>query len=119
MLIQNSQYDFWDNFPEFYSTPEKINKALELNSKKIERMVATLFKENNLHQEYSLYANGGFGKQEMFPSSDIDISIHTEIVQQKQCIPKDISGLAMYVVTFIFLNPQEFLVRKSTECFNQ
>ena len=75
MLIQNSQYDFWNNFPEFYSTPEKINKSLELNSKKIERMVATLFKENNLHLEYSLYANGGFGKQEMFPSSDIDISI--------------------------------------------
>ena len=37
MLIQNSQYDFWNNFPEFYSTPEKINKALELNSKKIEK----------------------------------------------------------------------------------
>ena len=34
-----------------------------------------MFKDYGLEKEYSIFAIGGFGKKEMFPSSDIDISI--------------------------------------------
>jgi [protein-PII] uridylyltransferase len=34
-----------------------------------------MFKNYGLEEEYSIFAIGGFGKKEMFPSSDIDISI--------------------------------------------
>ena len=39
--------------------------------KKIEKLFLSL----NLDKNFCIYANGGFGRKEMFPSSDIDISI--------------------------------------------
>ena len=42
-LFQNSQYDFWDDFPEFYSNPEKI---IEKANKNLKIFIFLIFKKS-------------------------------------------------------------------------
>jgi len=73
--IDNSYQHFIKDFQNIYKNPEKVNNFLEENSDNIENKIRKLFLNLNLHKNFSIYANGGFGRKEMFPSSDIDISI--------------------------------------------
>jgi [protein-PII] uridylyltransferase len=73
--IKNINKDFVLHFPEIYTSPSKVNKYLKNHSKEIENIILKHFNDFDLTDDYSIYANGGFGRQEMFPSSDIDISI--------------------------------------------
>jgi [protein-PII] uridylyltransferase len=67
--------NFWSDFSKIYKNPSLVNQYLIENSDSIEKIVINNFKELKLDKEYSIYANGGFGKKEMFLSSDVDISI--------------------------------------------
>ena len=67
--------DFVKNFPEIYSKPTKVNKYLKKYSDHVERNIKNKFIELNLDQDFAIYANGGFGRKEMFPISDVDLSI--------------------------------------------
>ena len=67
--------NFWSDFSKIYKNPLLVNQYLIENSDSIEKIVINNFKELKLDKEYSIYANGGFGKKEMFLSSDVDISI--------------------------------------------
>ena len=73
--IDSSYQHFIKDFQNIYKNPEKVNNFLEENSDNIEKKIEKLFLQLNLHKNFSIYANGGFGRKEMFPSSDIDISI--------------------------------------------
>ena len=66
---------FWSDFSKIYKKPSLIDDHLINNSNLIEATLIENFTELGLNQNYSIYANGGFGRKEMFPSSDIDISI--------------------------------------------
>ena len=66
---------FIKNFSRIYSKPSKINKYLKKCSNQIEHNISKNFKLFGLKDDFVIYANGGFGRQEMFPSSDVDISI--------------------------------------------
>ena len=70
-----SSDEFIDHFPQVYKTPKKVNKYLLNKSNHIEEFILNAFKEFGLHKDYAIYANGGFGRQEIYPSSDIDLSI--------------------------------------------
>ena len=67
--------DFVKNFPEIYSKPNKVNKYLKRYSDHAEKDIKNKFIELNLDQDFAIYANGGFGRKEMFPTSDVDLSI--------------------------------------------
>ena len=67
--------DFLNEFPQIYLKPSKINKYLKKHSNKIEIDIKNKFKKLELDKNFAIYANGGFGRKEMFPSSDIDLSI--------------------------------------------
>ena len=67
--------DFLNEFPQIYQKPSKINKYLKKYSNKIEIDIKNKFKKLELDKNFAIYANGGFGRKEMFPSSDIDLSI--------------------------------------------
>ena len=69
---------FWSDFSKIYKKPSLIDDHLIKNSNLIEATLVKNFTELGLNQNYSIYANGGFGRKEMFPSSDIDISINEE-----------------------------------------
>ena len=69
------QRNYIRKFHEIYSSPSKVNLYLKQNSDGIEKNIRKKFKELNLYEDFAIYANGGFGRKEMFPNSDIDISI--------------------------------------------
>ena len=60
---------------------------LKNHSKHIENIILKNFNDFNLEDDFSIYANGGFGREEMFPSSDIDISI----IQNKKTVKNSIN----------------------------
>ena len=74
--------DFYKNISGIYLEPTKINKYLRKHSNVIENSIKRRFKDLNLHENFVIYANGGFGRKEMFPTSDVDISI-VEIKKNK------------------------------------
>ena len=84
---KNINNDFIEHFPEIYLSPNKINKYLKNHSKHIENIILKNFNDFNLEDDFSIYANGGFGREEMFPSSDIDISI----IQNKKTVKNSIN----------------------------
>ena len=67
--------DFINEFPQIYLKPSKINKYLKKHSNKIEVDIKNKFMRLELDKNFAIYANGGFGRKEMFPSSDVDLSI--------------------------------------------
>ena len=67
--------EFLKNFPEIYSKPSKVNKDLKKYSNAIEKDLRDKFLNLGLDKDFVIYANGGFGRKEIFPISDIDISI--------------------------------------------
>ena len=67
--------DFINDFSNIYLDPSKVNKYLNNYSEIIEKDIKDNFIELNLNKNFVIYANGGFGRKEMFPSSDVDISI--------------------------------------------
>ena len=73
--IDNSYQHFIEDFQNIYQNPEKINNFLNENSDNIEKKIENLFLRLDLDKNFCIYANGGFGRKEMFPTSDIDISI--------------------------------------------
>ncbi|MFL2710362.1 MAG: [protein-PII] uridylyltransferase [SAR86 cluster bacterium] len=73
--IEIIKKDFKTNLKKNYSKPSKINNYLEKYSDQVEKIIKDKFIELHLDKNFAVYANGGFGRKEMFPSSDIDISI--------------------------------------------
>ena len=73
--ISDLNTKFWDDFPSLYKKNKGTNSYLYKTSNEIEKTITKMFKNYGLEEEYSIFAIGGFGKKEMFPSSDIDISI--------------------------------------------
>ena len=89
--INNSYQYFIKDFQNIYQNPEKVNNFLNENSDNIEKKIENLFLRLDLDKNFCIYANGGFGRKEMFPSSDIDISI-VEISK-----PKSFENLEKFV----------------------
>ena len=67
--------EFLKAFPEIYLKPSKVNKYLRKYSNEFEKEIKNKFLNLNLNKNFVIYANGGFGRKEIFPISDIDISI--------------------------------------------
>ena len=67
--------EFLQAFPEIYLKPSKVNKFLRKYSNEFEKEIKNKFLNLNLNKNFVIYANGGFGRKEIFPNSDIDISI--------------------------------------------
>ena len=73
--ISKLNNEFYKSFPEVYLKPSKVNKFLRKHSNEIEKKIKKRFLDLDLDKNFVIYANGGFGRKEIFPISDIDISI--------------------------------------------
>ena len=73
--ISRINTEFFKNFPEIYLKPSKVNKFLKKYTNEVEKEIKNKFLSLNLDKNFVIYANGGFGRKEIFPISDIDISI--------------------------------------------
>ena len=67
--------EFYKNFPEIYLRPSRVNKFLNKYTNEVEKEIKNKFLNLKLDKDFVIYANGGFGRKEIFPISDIDISI--------------------------------------------
>ena len=74
--------EFYKNFPEIYLKPSKVNKFLKKYTNEVEKEIKNKFLQLKLDKNFVIYANGGFGRKEIFPISDIDISIVEKINQK-------------------------------------
>ena len=83
--------EFLKNFPEIYSRPSKINKFLNKHSNEVEKNLKNKFLNLNLDKSFAIYANGGFGRKEIFPISDVDISI------VEKDVPKNYRNLEEFI----------------------
>ena len=83
--------EFLKNFPEIYSRPSKINKFLNKHSNEVEKNLKNKFLNLNLDKSFAIYANGGFGRKEIFPISDVDISI------VEKDVPKNYKNLDEFI----------------------
>ena len=81
-ISSNISESFLNNFPEIFHSPQKVNDYLQKHSKNIEKLIIEDFINLGLENDFAIYANGGFGRQELYPSSDIDLSI----IQKKKNI---------------------------------
>ena len=66
---------FWSWFPRAIDNPKKINDFLQKRSDWLDKEIIQNFKDLNLQNDFGLFAIGGYGNKEIFPASDIDISI--------------------------------------------
>ena len=83
--------EFYKNFPEIYLKPSKVNKFLKKYTNEVEKEIKNKFLQLKLDKNFVIYANGGFGRKEIFPISDIDISI----VEKNK--PKDFKNLEEFI----------------------
>ena len=88
----NISEKFLNNFPEIFNSPQKVNSYLIDHSQNVEKIIIEDFINLKLENDFAIYANGGFGRQELYPSSDIDLSI----IQKNKKI-KDSSNLEKFV----------------------
>ena len=102
--------EFYKNFPEIYLKPSKVNKFLKKYTNEVEKEIKNKFLQLKLDKNFVIYANGGFGRKEIFPISDIDISI----VEKNK--PKDfIYGATTDYEKFKVNRALDFLEKKAPE----
>ena len=68
--------DFASQIKKIYlKDQEKVNKFLLLRTKAIDHSIEKTVKALGLDRYYIFLAIGGYGRKEVFPNSDIDLSI--------------------------------------------
>ena len=71
--ISKLNIEFYKSFPEVYLKPSKVNKFLRKYSNEVEKKIKRKFLDLDLDKNFVIYANGGFGRKEIFPISDLSL----------------------------------------------